>query len=103
MCARFLLTLVAAISLGCFGQMVAADSSLQCWATQEVDGLDTTQKCGAERGFEALVENVQYMCPYGTGFYCVTPYGSCQLYQPLCVGSPCYCPSVYGPVWGNVN
>ena len=33
-------------------------------------------------------------------YQCITPYGWCQLYQPLPYGSSCYCPSAYGPVWG---
>lgn len=43
---------------------------------------------------------VAQYCPYGFASICATAYGSCYLGMPLCRGSPCYCPTVYGPVWG---
>lgn len=79
-----------------------ANDPLQCWAPAELDAVDKLQLCDVQHTLERFLQKAQY-CPYGVGYYCVTPYGSCQLYQPLCVGAPCYCPSVYGPVWGNVN
>jgi len=32
---------------------------------------------------------------------CSTPYGACWLGTPLSVGDLCYCPSLYGPVYGR--
>ena len=32
--------------------------------------------------------------------FCVTNFGSCPLGMFLTVGSPCYCPTLQGPVWG---
>lgn len=90
--------------LGFSGGSVAAEDPLQCWTPQEADHIDTRYQCAAPAGLDGLLKTIQYnTCPYGPGYYCVTPYGTCQLYQPLCIGSPCYCPTVYGPVWGNVN
>lgn len=48
---------------------------------------------------EADARVAQY-CPYGFASICATAYGSCYLGAPLCRGAPCYCPTVYGPVWG---
>lgn len=31
---------------------------------------------------------------------CTTPYGACPMGIAIAAGSPCYCPSMYGPVWG---
>lgn len=31
---------------------------------------------------------------------CTTPHGACPMGIAIAVGSPCYCPSMYGPVWG---
>lgn len=35
--------------------------------------------------------------------YCVTAYGTCPMGVQLPPSSPCYCPSAYGPVWGQVQ
>jgi hypothetical protein len=34
---------------------------------------------------------------------CATQYGVCPLGQALPSGSPCYCPTYYGPVWGRAQ
>lgn len=100
--ARLLLGLLVALALGTSG--AGAEGALQCRAMPAIDAQDTRNSCDVEPALDSLLQPVQYnMCPYGTGYYCVTFYGTCQLYQPLCIGAPCYCPSVYGPVWGNVN
>ncbi|WP_425466366.1 eCIS core domain-containing protein [Pseudorhodoferax soli] len=31
---------------------------------------------------------------------CTTSYGACPMGIAIAAGSPCYCPSMYGPVWG---
>lgn len=31
---------------------------------------------------------------------CTTPHGACPMGIAIAVGSPCYCPSMYGAVWG---
>lgn len=35
--------------------------------------------------------------------YCVTAYGVCPLAEQYPPRSPCYCPSAYGPIWGQVQ
>lgn len=35
--------------------------------------------------------------------YCVTNWGVCPMSAPAAQGDPCYCPSAYGPVWGQVQ
>lgn len=39
-------------------------------------------------------------CPSGVATTCSTPYGACPLSAPLCRGSPCFCPTNSGPIWG---
>lgn len=33
--------------------------------------------------------------------YCGTPQGSCPMAVGIPKGAPCYCPSQWGPVWGQ--
>lgn len=35
-----------------------------------------------------------------TAQFCITPGGSCAMGQPVPIGSPCYCPTLFGPLWG---
>lgn len=37
---------------------------------------------------------------YPAARYCVTTFGTCMMGMQVPVGSNCYCPSLYGPVWG---
>lgn len=53
------------------------------------------QPSSAMRQDRRRLQLAQYMA-----YACVTPYGVCPLAYPLPYGASCYCPSVYGPVWG---
>jgi hypothetical protein len=77
--------------------VAAAEEPGQCRAPGDERAARAALWCGPAGAAAGLLEQVQY-CPYGVGYYCITPYGTCQLYQPLCIGAPCYCPTVYGPV-----
>ena len=41
--------------------------------------------------------------PQQQAAYCVTGFGVCPMSAPAAQGTPCYCPSAYGPVWGQVQ
>ena len=34
---------------------------------------------------------------------CITPFGTCPMAISIPVGSPCYCPTIQGPVWGQAQ
>jgi hypothetical protein len=40
------------------------------------------------------------LAQYGAANRCFTQFGWCWLAYPLPAGVSCYCPSIYGPVWG---
>jgi hypothetical protein len=37
------------------------------------------------------------------GNVCYTQFSACRMYQPVPVGSPCYCPTPMGPAPGQVG
>jgi len=43
----------------------------------------------------------QYQLPTtNMASFCITPYGSCKMGTAIPQGSACYCPSLFGPIWG---
>jgi hypothetical protein len=47
-----------------------------------------------------IIETAQFYCRFS--YICLTQYGACRIRTPELPGTYCYCPSLYGPVYGIV-
>lgn len=90
---------IALVAIAGSGDLGAARS----WAPEMAERARPAEAAGLSpllHPASRVAEDGLRLAQYGAAARCFTQFGWCWLAYPLPAGVSCYCPSIYGAVWG---
>jgi hypothetical protein len=91
--------MIAFVGVAATGELNAA----RCWTPEVAESVRRAEAASVAyvlHPAQRVPADGLRLAQYGAASRCFTQFGWCWLAYPLPAGVSCYCPSVYGPVWG---